>query len=190
MKRITLAILLSVLGAMCGACKHAAPASDSSNENSNSATTGLTSIESSPGTAQRSSKDAVTAAPDSVMHLKVGSSGEAGVKITVQSGFHTNANPASAPNLIPTQLTVDPVNGIVAGKPVYPAPSGTRKFQFSETPLKVYEGTVLFKVPIKTAASLPKGELSLKATVRAQPCDEEVCYPPRNIEVTIPVVID
>ena len=190
MKQVTFAILLCVLSAICGACKPAAPSSNSSNDNSNSATTGLTSIESSPGAAQRSSNNAVLAAPDSVAHLKAGSSGEVAVKVTVQSGFHTNANPASAPNLIPTQLTVDPVNGIVPGKPVYPAPSGTRKFQFSETPLKVYEGTVLFKVPIKAAASVPKGELSLKATVRAQPCDEEVCYPPRNIEVTIPVVID
>ncbi len=190
MKQISLAILVCILGAICGACNHAAPAPNSSNENSNSATTGLTSIESSTGTAQRSSNNAVSAAPDSVAHLKAGSSGEAAVKVTVQSGFHTNANPASAPNLIPTQITLDAVTGIVPGKPVYPAPSGTRKFQFSETPLKVYEGTVLFKVPIKAASSLPKGELSLKATVRAQPCDEEVCYPPRNIEVTIPVVID
>jgi hypothetical protein len=137
-----------------------------------------------------SGKTAVSVLPGAEVHIKAGSTGDAAVTVVVQDGFHINANPPSSPSFIATQLMLEPSNVLKAGKPVYPAPSANKKFQFSDGPLAVYEGSVIVKVPVKAAPGAPVGSSSLKGKVRAQPCDEEVCYPPRDLEVSIPVVVD
>jgi DsbC/DsbD-like thiol-disulfide interchange protein len=145
-----------------------------------------------PGQAEpkHSGANAVSVVPGSEVHIRAGSSADADVTVVVQDGFHVNANPPSLPSFIATQITLEASNGLVVGKPVYPAPSAKKKFQFSDAPLAVYEGRVTVKVPIKATQGAPKGSLSLKGKVRAQPCDEEVCYPPRDLEVAIPVVVE
>lgn len=145
-----------------------------------------------PGQAdpKHSGATAVSVVPGSEVHIRAGSSAVADVTVVVQDGFHVNANPPSLPNFIATQLTLEASNDLAVGKPVYPAPSAKKKFQFSDAPLAVYEGRVIVKVPVKAAPGVLKGNFSLKGKVRAQPCDEEVCYPPRDLEVAIPVVVE
>jgi DsbC/DsbD-like thiol-disulfide interchange protein len=142
------------------------------------------------GDPKHSGATAVSVLPGGEVHIRAGSSADAAVTVVVQDGFHVNANPPSLPSFIATQVTLQSSNGLAVGKPVYPAPSAKKKFQFSDAPLAVYEGSVIVKVPVKAAAGVPKGSFSLKGKVRAQPCDEEVCYPPRDLEVAIPVVIE
>ncbi|HEX8891569.1 MAG TPA: protein-disulfide reductase DsbD domain-containing protein [Pyrinomonadaceae bacterium] len=131
--------------------------------------------------------DVVKASADPV-EVKAGASAEANVKLTVASGYHINANPASFDYLIPTALQLQPGPDITADAPVYPA-SVTKQFKFSPQPLKVYEGDVSIKVNLKAGSKAQKGEQKVAAHVRVQPCDEESCYPPRTIETTIPVTV-
>jgi hypothetical protein len=65
----------------------------------------------------------------------------------------------------------------------------TKKFTFSEQPIAVYEDEVLIKLPLTATAAAQKGEQQLKGKVRFQACDDEVCYPPRNLETPIAVTI-
>jgi hypothetical protein len=120
--------------------------------------------------------------------VKAGGSGEATVKLTVANGFHINANPPSFSYLKATELTVEPGEGVTAGKPTYP-PSVTRKFTFSKDPLAVYEGETAIKLPLTAAADAKKGAQTLKGKLRVQACDEEKCYPPRTMEAAIPVTV-
>lgn len=145
----------------------------------------------SPGQIQTSSE----AAPADVVRVDVpaaeveaGGSAEAEVRLTIAQGFHVNANPPTFSYLKATELTVEPGQGVTAGKPAYPA-SVTRKFSFSNDPLAVYEGETAIKLPLAAAADAKKGAQTLKGRLRVQACDDEKCYPPRTLEAPIPVTV-
>ena len=104
------------------------------------------------------------------------------VPLAIEKGYHVNANPATFDYLIATEISADKVEGITVGKPVYPPPV-TRKFQFAEKPLAVYEGDAQIKLPMQVAANAPKGKQSVALRVRVQACDEEKCFPPDTLQV-------
>lgn len=120
--------------------------------------------------------------------IKAGSAGEAVVKLKIQKPFHVNANPPSEENLIPTAIEFEAQNGVRFEKPIYPA-GESKKFEFSEKPLLVYEGEVEIKLPLKAEANAPRGEQKINGKLRFQPCDEEVCYRPQTADIVLPVRI-
>jgi len=115
-------------------------------------------------------------------------SGEAIVTVSVQSGYHVNANPASDAFLKATELVVQPEDGLSIGFVKYPNEIN-KKFFFSEKPLAVYEGEVPIKVLLKAAPATAKSSHSLPAKLNVQACDDQVCYSPGTLELTIPVVV-
>jgi hypothetical protein len=133
------------------------------------------------------SVNVVKATPQPV-ELAAGSSGEAQVRLTIQSGYHINANPPTYPYLIATALEFLPADGISLGSVTYPKPV-SKKFVFAEKPLAVYEGETEVKATLKADKSAKQGQHSLKAKLRIQACDEQVCYPPGTLDLMIPVTI-
>lgn len=121
--------------------------------------------------------------------LKAGGAGEAVVRLDIADGYHVNANPPSDKFYIGTELTVAAQEGFKPGRPAYPPPL-TKKFQFAEQPLAVYEGRAEIRLPLRADASAAKGLHTLPAKVRVQPCNDQACLPPRTIEVGIPVRVD
>ena len=117
-----------------------------------------------------------------------GQSGEAIVRLKIDHGYHVNANPPSFPYLIPTQLQISPPAGVTVEFITYPD-ALTKKFSFSEQPLAVYEGETDLKVKLNAAASAPAGVHNLSAKLRVQACDDQVCYAPGSIDLTLPVSI-
>ena len=131
----------------------------------------------------------VTATVEEVK-LAAGGTGEATVRLDIAQGYHVNANPASDRFYVATELSAEPLAGVVtAGKPVYP-PGVSRKLGFSETPLSLYEGSVQLKLPLRADPGAAKGQHTLRAKVRVQPCNDEACQQPRNIDAPIPVTIN
>jgi hypothetical protein len=120
--------------------------------------------------------------------ISAGSSSEAVVTVTVQSGYHVNANPPSDAYLKATELIVQPADGLSVGFIKYPA-AVNKKFSFSEKRLAVYEGEVPIKVLVKAVAAAPRGSHKLAAKLNVQACDDQLCYPPGTLELTIPVTI-
>ena len=114
-------------------------------------------------------------------------SGSLDVPIRIDEGYHINANPATFPYLIATEVMAEKVEGLDVGKPIYP-PAVKRKFQFApEAPLAVYEGNVNVSLPL-TAHST--GTKSLPISVRVQACDQEKCFPPATLHATYPITVD
>ena len=111
--------------------------------------------------------------------------GEALVMLNIESGYHVNANPATYPYLIATEVTADKVEGIETGKAAYP-PAKKQKFEFADEPLAVYEGQVEVRLPIKVAS---KGSRSLPLNVRVQACDHEKCFPPASLKTDVAVEV-
>jgi len=134
------------------------------------------------------STDVVKATPEELTLAK-GESGYANVRLQIQNGYHINANPPSFSYLIGTELQLQPAGGISVDFISYPDPV-TRNFSFApDGPLKVYEGATIVKPMIKAASSAETGKHNLSAKLRVQACDEQVCYPPGTIDLTIPVTV-
>ncbi len=131
-------------------------------------------------------EDVVQASTQKV-EAQTGKTAQAEVRLTIKEGYHINANPASQYQ-IATQLTVEKAGGITAEQPVYP-PSITKKFAFSEQPLAVYEKEAIINVPLNVEAKAEKGEQTVSARLKFQACDEQVCYPPRTLQLSIPVSV-
>jgi hypothetical protein len=127
----------------------------------------------------------VTAAP---VNISQSSAGDAVIALSISPGFHINANPATFPYLIATEVTANKLEGINIGAPVYPA-AVKRKFQFAEQPLAVYEGEASIKLILRAEANAATGRKSLPINVRVQACDEEQCFPPATINTTISVTL-
>jgi thioredoxin:protein disulfide reductase len=117
-----------------------------------------------------------------------GESGEAIVRLKIDHGYHVNANPPSFAYLIPTQLELTPADGITVESINYPN-ALTKKFSFSEQPLAVYEGEADVKIRLKASKSATAGVHNLSAKLRVQACDDQVCYAPGSIDLTLPVSI-
>jgi hypothetical protein len=118
--------------------------------------------------------------------ITAGAAAEAAVTLSISPGYHVNANPATFDYLIATELTADKSEGLSFGKPIYPA-AATKKFQFAEEPLKVYEGDVQIKLPVTAAAGAAKGSRTLALHLRVQACDEEKCFPPATLNTNAAV---
>jgi len=124
----------------------------------------------------------------SPLQIPAGGQAEAVVKLTIQNGYHVNANPPTYPYLRATEVVVPTGDGVSVGFITYPN-SLNKKFSFAEKPLAVYEGEAAIKVMLKAARSAAKGTLSLPAKVNVQACDDQVCYAPGTLELLIPVTI-
>ena len=120
--------------------------------------------------------------------LAKGESAEAVVRLKIDIGYHVNANPPSFNYLIATELELTPAAGISVDFITYP--NGlTKKFSFSDQPLAVYEGETDLKVRLSAAKTAQTGEHNLSAKLRVQACDDQVCYAPGTMDLTLPVTI-
>ncbi len=170
-------ILLAVI-ACCflAACSHPAQSNTPPNVSTES-----------PEGRRIASVDVVKVAPEEVT-ISPGSSADARIRLTIDKGFHVNANPPTFAYLKPTEIEVKPAAGISVNFVRYPDPL-TRTFEFADKPLAVYEGETLITVQLQADRTAKSGRTNLSATLRVQACDEKVCYAPGTKDVSIPVVV-
>jgi DsbC/DsbD-like thiol-disulfide interchange protein len=164
-------LLLSV------ACSKPAPNSESANTPA-----------ASPAAQKITSEGVVKAAAQRV-EIPAGGSAEAIVRLTIQSGYHVNANPPTFSYLKATTLEISPSDGVSVAFVTYPK-ALDKKFAFAEKSLAVYEGDTDLKATLKSDQAAKKGERSIPARLRIQACDDQVCYPPGTLELTIPVNVN
>lgn len=141
----------------------------------------------SPAPGISSSADIVKA-QSTAASIPAGGSVNATVTLSISSGFHVNANPATFSYLIPTQVTTGTAQGITVAKPTYPV-AVKRKFQFANEPLAVYEGDAQVRLPLHAAKDAAKGARTLPVYVRVQACDHEQCFPPATLTTTMAVEV-
>jgi hypothetical protein len=173
---------------ICGLFLLTLAACSKTEQASNNAATATPSTGASSANTEKVPPPNIVIAGAPPVQIAQGSSADAVVLVSIANGYHINANPASKYQ-IATTLEIEPAEGLRASsEPQYP-PSLTKKFSFSEEPIAVYEGQATIKIQLSAAGDARKGEHSLRAKVRVQPCDEQACYPPRNIEATLPVTV-
>lgn len=119
--------------------------------------------------------------------LKQGQAVDAVIPATVLKGHHIQANPATLSNLIATEFTVDPIEGLSIGKTIYPK-SRPWKLKTASQVIQTYEGEIKLKVNL-TSSGLKPGKYELKGSLRYQACDERNCFFPTSTAVVIPITV-
>lgn len=122
----------------------------------------------------------------SVQKLKAGNSYSLAVEIRIDPPYHINAQTPSEDFLIPTTLTIETPEGITLGKLSFPE-AKIKKFEFSESPLAVYEETILIFTTLSISTDVTVSEFTLKGIVGYQACDDHTCMAPAdyNFEQTL-----
>ncbi len=104
--------------------------------------------------------------------------GELSLTVTVEKGWHLNANDPDRPYLIPTTLDVEPPAGTTIRSIKYPEPVVRALGFASGSTLRLYEGT--FTIAVRIVGALPD---RFDATLGYQACNEETCLTPRTVAV-------
>lgn len=176
----------TLLALICLACLYAVACSRAPENKSPDATTASTAPSPSAATDTDPPADVVQASAQAT-ELAAGGKSEVLVSVKIANGYHINGNPASKFQ-IATALKVEAGDGLTASEPVYPVPV-SKKFSFSPEPITVYEGEALIKLPLRADAGVSKGARTLIGKLKVQPCDDSVCYPPRTLDVALPVLV-
>lgn len=106
------------------------------------------------------------------------------VVLDIPGGFHVNSSRPLEKFLIPTQLKLDPQNGIRVSAVSYPR-AVLRKFKFSKNRVSVYEGRATMSFNVTVPANASSGATELKGRVRYQSCNDELCFPPQSRDVSL-----
>ena len=115
--------------------------------------------------------------------VRRGAAAKATVILDIPDGIHTNSSRPKSEYLIPTRLKVSGAR-LKIGTVMYPR--GTdKKFEFSEEPLNVYEHRAAFNFIVAVPKTYRGEAIKVLATINYQACTNEVCYPPKKLEITL-----
>ena len=106
------------------------------------------------------------------------------VVMDIPSGYHANSNRPLEKFLIATQLQIEAPKGIRVGPILYPRPL-LRSLKFSKSKVSVFEGRTTMRFSVTVAASFAGKSAELKARLRFQSCNDDLCFPPQTREVSI-----
>ena len=110
---------------------------------------------------------------------------QAAIVMEIPGGYHVNANRPLGKYAIPTSLKIDAPRGVNIGPVIYPQAIVRRLKAVNNEPLAVYEGRAILRFSVTVPANYQGGELVLKARLRYQSCNNEVCFPPKNQDVDL-----
>ena len=116
----------------------------------------------------------------SVEQFKPGDSYSLAVEVNIQQPFHINAQKPGEDFLIPTTLNIEAPPGVAMGKVVFPK-ALVKKFEFSESPLAVYEGIFHIFTTVSISGEYQEADLLLQGTLGYQACDHHTCMAPDEI---------
>jgi hypothetical protein len=100
----------------------------------------------------------------------------------IADGMHVNSHNPREPELIPTNLVMQEMDGIKISSVDFPVGTDYALAADPGRKLSVYSGEFVLKMRVEARP----GDHLLQGGLRYQACDTNSCYPPR----TIPVVLD
>jgi hypothetical protein len=110
------------------------------------------------------------------------------LKLSLPAGCHANSNAPLESFLIPLKLTWNP-GAIEVAETVYPKPA-MEQYDFSEKPMSVVGGQFEIVTKFKRSATAQPGPSSLTGKLRYQACNDKMCFPPKTIEVRLPLLLE
>jgi len=108
---------------------------------------------------------------------------QAAIVMEIPSGYHVNSNRPLGKYAIATSLKIEAPRGITVGPVTYPRAIVRKLKANNNEALAVYEGRAILRFNVVVPASYQGGEVVLKARLRYQSCNDEVCFPPKSQDV-------
>jgi hypothetical protein len=129
----------------------------------------------------------LTVEPLAKITVKRGGTAEAKLSVKLQPGFHVNSNTPSESYLIPLRLTwaAGPLESTAV---TFPKPT-MEKYEFSEKPLSVFTGNFAIGTKFKAAPTASPGPAYVSGKLRYQACNDKACFPPKTVDIKLPVSI-
>lgn len=109
---------------------------------------------------------------------------QATIVMNIPSGYHVNSSRPLERFLIATQVKVEAPKGIRVGPVSYPR-AVLRSFKFSKKRVSVYEGRATMRFSVRVPKDVATGSKEIKMRLRYQSCNDEVCFPPQNKDVSL-----
>ena len=109
-----------------------------------------------------------------------GSSYRVAVQARLDAGFHVNSNEPLEDTLIPTELSLDPPDGIHLEGIAWPE---SFLFEVAGEPLAVFEEEFVIGAGLVLDPGLELGDHVVAGTLRYQACDDTICYFPTTADL-------
>lgn len=110
------------------------------------------------------------------------------LKATVRPGYHTNSDRPTEDYLIPLRLTWEPQAALQVIEILYPKPK-LEKFEFTEKPISVLDGEFEIVTRFRRAPNAMPGPAFLAGKLRYQACNDRMCFPPKTVDIKVPLLI-
>ncbi|MGD2294959.1 MAG: protein-disulfide reductase DsbD [Candidatus Aminicenantes bacterium] len=120
--------------------------------------------------------------------LKRGETNTVYLEITVKEPYHINSDAPLDEFVVPTSIHFDSAKGLEFTSVEFPE-AEMRRFNFSENPLSVYEGTFKVTAALQISSSYQEEEAVVSGTISYQACDDFSCLAPSDLRFsqTFPV---
>ena len=109
---------------------------------------------------------------------------QAAVVLNIPQGFHVNSNKPLSKYAVPTVLRIEAPGGVKIGPVIYPRSSMHR---VGNDQLAVFDGRAVMRFSVTVPATYESNTAELRARIRFQSCNDEVCFPPVTREITMPI---
>ncbi len=111
------------------------------------------------------------------------------LQLHIDDAWHINSHTPLDDYLIPTSAEFRTPDAASVGRINYPEPE-TYKFDFSENPVSVYQGTVNIITTVSLDKAATSDSLRVAGTLHYQACNNSSCLPPTTIDFSavLPVV--
>ena len=106
------------------------------------------------------------------------------IVMDIPGGYHVNSNKPLEKFLIPTQLKIEVPTGVRVGPILYPR-ALVRSLKFSKNKVAVFEGRTTIRFTVTVPAGFSSNSVELKGRLRYQSCNDDVCFPPQNKDVSL-----
>lgn len=112
--------------------------------------------------------------------LHAGSTSMAALIVSVREGWHINSSNPGDENMIETTVDLDST-GILDSVQIHFPPGFAKQFEFSESPIEVYEGVVHMLLKFRVGASVKAGKYPIYARIGYQACSDNICLAPTTV---------
>jgi hypothetical protein len=126
--------------------------------------------------------------PPEQITVKRGATANVKVTATLSDGFHLNSHTPAESFLIPLTLKWAADPSVEAGEVAYPKPQMV-KVPFQEKPLSVLTGKFELVTSFKVPAGASVGPVTVTGKLRYQACNDKSCFPPKTLDVKVPVEV-
>jgi len=120
-----------------------------------------------------------------------GGSVQLALELSISENWHINSNEPLDDFLIPTEVTFSTGEGVTTGRIYYPE-AEMYNFDFSDSPVAVYEDNAHIITSVSVDESFVGDSLLVNGTLTYQACNNTSCLPPSDLEfsASIPIVSD